>query len=72
MSKVGFMLMVASEGAGSDGTVDSLLASGTKAVEFSGQILRTMIANPVYSFMLGAGLVGIGIALVRALKNAAR
>lgn len=52
--------------------MDSILEGASKAIEFSGTCLSTMAGNPVYVFILGAGFVGIGLMLVRKLKNTAQ
>lgn len=52
--------------------LDTLMASATKLVEFSGQCLTVMIENPVYAFLFSGCIVGIGLGIVRKLKKTAR
>lgn len=51
--------------------MDTILAAASDAIEFSGTCLTTMISNPVYAFILGAGFVGIGLSLIRKLRHTA-
>lgn len=57
---------------GDASAITTLLDAGKNAITFSGTVLTTMIENPVYAFLFGAGLVSIGINIVVLLKNAAR
>lgn len=52
--------------------LDTLMTAATKLVEFSGDCLSTMIANPVYAFLFAGCIVGVGLSIVRKLKNTAR
>lgn len=52
--------------------MEAVLTAAAEAIEFSGTCLTTMISNPVYVFILGAGFVGIGLGLVSKLKNTAK
>lgn len=59
-----------------DGTtttaMDSIISAASQVIEFSSTCLNTMIENPVYAFCFAAGFVGIGLGIVRKLKNTAR
>lgn len=52
--------------------LETVMDAASSAISFSGSVLTTMISNPIYAFFFGAGLVGVGLALVRALKRTAR
>lgn len=51
--------------------METILAAASDAIEFSGTCLTTMINNPVYAFILGAGFCGIGLGLIRKLRRTA-
>ncbi len=51
--------------------METILSAASDAITFSGTCLTTMISNPVYAFILGAGFVGIGLNLVSRLKHTA-
>ena len=52
--------------------MDAILTAASDAIEFSGTCLTTMTSNSIYVFVLGAGFVGLGLALVRKLFRTAR
>ncbi len=53
-------------------TMDKILGGAQSAIDFSGKCLEAMVNNPVYLFFLAAGLVGVGLALVRKLRSTAK
>ncbi len=52
--------------------MEAVLTAAKAAITFSGECLTTLLSNEVYAFFFGAGLVGVGLMLVRQLKNTAR
>ncbi len=56
-----------------DGTnvLETLMDSATQLVEFSGDCLTTMVQNPLYAFLFAGCIIGVGLTVVRMLKNTA-
>ncbi|MDE6016517.1 MAG: hypothetical protein K2H41_12620 [Acetatifactor sp.] len=52
--------------------IDTIITAAGSVVDFSGTLLTTMIAHPVYAFLFAAGFVGIGLGIVSRLKRTAR
>lgn len=52
--------------------METVLTAAQSAITFSGQCLTSLLGNEIYAFFFGAGLVGVGLTLVRQLKNTAR
>ena len=44
----------------------------TQVLTFTGTIIDTITGQPLLCFLLGAGLVPVGISVFSSLKNAAR
>ncbi len=57
---------------GAASIMDTIIAGATKAIEFSGSCLTSMLGNEVYAFIFGAGFVGIGLMLVSRLRSTAQ
>lgn len=53
-------------------TLDQVLGGVSKVVEFSGTMLNTMLANPIYLFLFASSLVGVGVSIFLTFKHAAR
>lgn len=51
--------------------METIISAASDAITFSGTCLTAMISNPVYAFFLGAGLVGVGLSLIRKLRHTA-
>lgn len=47
------------------GGLDTLLDAATQLVEFSGDCLNIIIANPVYAFLFAGVVIGAGITVVK-------
>lgn len=52
--------------------MDAVMNAATKLVEFAGSLFNTILSNPVLVFFVAAGFVGIGLSIVRRLKNTAK
>lgn len=58
-----------------DGTttaMDTVIAAVSDVLELSGTVLNTITSNPILTFILASGFVGIGVGVFRMLKRAAR
>lgn len=53
------------------GAIDTLLSTATKLVEFSGDMLSVLIANPVYAFLFSGTVVTAGIVIIKKFKRVA-
>lgn len=58
--------------AGSSGGLDNVLNNVTKVVQFSGDMLNAMLANPIYAFLFAVNFISIGVGIVALFRSAAR
>lgn len=52
--------------------LDNVLSNVTKVVQFSGDMLNVMLANPIYAFLFAVSFISIGVGIVSLFRNAAR
>lgn len=52
--------------------METILSAASDAITFSGTCLTSLLGNPVYAFIVGAGFVGIGLVLVQKLVHTAQ
>lgn len=51
-------------------SLDKVLDVAVKLVDFAGDMLNVVVANPILVIPIGASLVGVGVALIGALRHA--
>lgn len=69
-------ILLAAEGGGetvtTPGGMSAVMDAATELVGFAGDLFNTILGNPVLVFFVAAGFVGIGLSIVRRLKNTAK
>lgn len=72
-----FGLLLSGDVGGSDpvttpGAMSAVMDAATELVSFAGNLFNTILQNPVLVFFVAAGFVGIGLSIVKRLKNTAK
>lgn len=57
---------------GSTDLFGNVMDAATELVSWGGELLTTIIENPVLVVFVAAGFVSVGLGIVRKLKNTAR
>jgi len=52
--------------------LDNVLSNVTKVIQFSGDMLNAMLANPIYAFLFAVNFISIGVGIVALFRSAAR
>ena len=52
--------------------LDNVLNNVSKVVQFSGDMLNTMLDNPIYAFLFAVSFIGIGVGIVNLFRSGAR
>lgn len=53
-------------------TFDGVLETGTKLVSWGGELISTIVSNPILVTFVAASFVGVGLGIVRKLTRTAK